>query len=219
MPIIEQGELYQFVRFRVAGVTQKNGRRSRQTILRRIFWKDEPYHKFDGEKDVGLRLTEFDGQPAVEVWVRGKEGEEQIGWMPKDELPNVVPRMERFAGVSDFAVYGGGETPDGEPMSFGATMTVRFVPTDEEKAQWEANRSEKDKEAERRRKENDRQREEAAERARVTEKMLAQRQAEQRQAEERRQKEEAEKQRQKKLRRGTLAALIVILILLKLLLK
>lgn len=205
MPIIEQGELYQFVRFCVAGVTHKNGRRSRQTILRRIFWKDEPYHKFDGEKDVGLRLTEFDGQPAVEVWVRGKEGEEQIGWVPKDELPIVVPRMERFAGVSDFAVYGGGETPDGEPMSFGATMTVRFALTDEEKAQQAAEQKQA-KEAERRK----------AEAARRT---LERQQAEQRQAEERRQKEEAEKQRQKKLRRGTLAALIVILILLKLLLK
>lgn len=117
-----QGQLYEFVPVRVAGVTFKNGRRHRQTILRQIYWKDEPY---DGEVTITLRQGEYEGQPTVEVWAN----EEQIGFVPKEQVPFFVDNWQRYHSAFDFEVGGGGKRPDGEQVPFGATFTARFLST------------------------------------------------------------------------------------------
>lgn len=114
-----QGSLYEFVPVTVAGVTFSNGRRQRQTILRQIYWKDEPYNK---ELDVTLRQGEYEGAPTVEVWVN----EEQIGFVPKEQVPFFVQNWHRLHSVFDLEVSGGGKRPDGERVPFGATFTARF---------------------------------------------------------------------------------------------
>lgn len=113
-----QGSLYEFVDTTVAGVTFSNGRRQRQTILRQIYWKDEPYHR---DIEVNLRVSAFEGQPAVEVWVN----EEQIGYVPKDQAAFYAQNMYRFDSVFDFEVCGGGSR-NGEQVSYGASFTTRF---------------------------------------------------------------------------------------------
>jgi flagellar basal body-associated protein FliL len=114
-----QGTMYEFVPVKVAGVTFKNKRRHRQTILRQIKWKDEPY---DGKLDVILRQGAYEGQPTVEVWVN----EEQIGFVPKGQVPFFVQNWHRLHSVFDFDVYGGSKHDDGERNAFGASFVARF---------------------------------------------------------------------------------------------
>lgn len=122
----EVNEKYTFVPIRVAGVTHKNGRRSRQTILRQIYWKDEPYEKLEDENCIDLVATEYDGEPAVEVWVHSKKAREMIGYVPKKEAAFVAGRIEDLDTVFDFTVSGGGKTPDGEAVPYGAGLTIRL---------------------------------------------------------------------------------------------
>lgn len=105
----------------VSGVTFKNGRRSRQTILREIYWKDEPYDKVDTSSCVELVKTEFEGNPAVEVWVKSKSAREMIGYIPKSEASFFAEHLEDFLGITDFHVYGGGD------HSYGCSFSARFA--------------------------------------------------------------------------------------------
>lgn len=82
-----------------AGVTFKNGRRQRQTILRQMKFKDEPY---SGWVELTLKKTEFNGEPAVEIWT---DQDEQVGYIGKKDLPEVLCRWNA-AGL------GNGESPD-----------------------------------------------------------------------------------------------------------
>lgn len=50
---------FDFLRVKVAGVTFKNGRKSRQTILRKIHFKDEPFDK--GDLELTLKREEWEG--------------------------------------------------------------------------------------------------------------------------------------------------------------
>lgn len=110
---------YEIVNCKVAGVTFKNGRRYRQTILRQIRWKDAPY---EDDPDITLRLTDYQGQPAVEVWA----DEEQIGFIPKEQANFFADNWNRFDKVFNFEVHGGGKNDDDEKMNYGATLTARF---------------------------------------------------------------------------------------------
>lgn len=116
-------EKYLVVPITVAGVTHKNGRRHRQTILRRIYWKDDPYQKVDG---VDIVATTFNDEPAVEVWVYNKKIREMIGYVPKQEASFVHSISEYFESSIDFDVYGGGKASDGTELSYGASVTLRF---------------------------------------------------------------------------------------------
>lgn len=122
----EVGILYTFVPVTVAGVTFKNGRRSRQTILREIYWKDDPYKRIDPNKIVELEATTYNGEPAVEVWVHHKQTREQIGYIPREDAAFFSENMYRYASSYGFEVYGGGTTSDGERLSFGCSFTARF---------------------------------------------------------------------------------------------
>ena len=117
------GPNHTVVPIKVAGVTFKNGRRSRQTILKQIKWKEDPYQKIDG---IDLVATEFEGEPAVEIWVYNKKSREMIGYVPKNEASYCHSRIDSFIGYHDFDVYGGGTSPDGSRKSYGAMFYARF---------------------------------------------------------------------------------------------
>lgn len=119
-----QGNLYELVPVRVVGVTFKNGRRHRQTILRQIYWKDEPY---DGEVAITLQQGEYEGQPTVEVWANN----EQIGFVPKEQVPFFVDNWHCYHSAFDLEVSGGGKRPDGERVPYGASFVARFTRSSE----------------------------------------------------------------------------------------
>ncbi len=88
--------------YRVVGVTFDNDdgpARNRQEILREIA-AEEPH-----PRAFSLEVYDFEGEPAVGVFYNG----EQVGNIAKKDLPGVLPLMDRYAGLSDFAVTGGGD--------------------------------------------------------------------------------------------------------------
>ncbi len=116
-----------YVMIRIAGVTFKNGRRSRQTILRQIHWHDEPYAKTKNRINLNYREVEFEGEPAIEVWVqRDDEEYEQIGYVPKEKVKFFVDNWDFYKTSSGFEVYGGGKNSDGTTRSYGASVTLVF---------------------------------------------------------------------------------------------
>lgn len=110
-----------FERFNVAGVTFKNGRKSRQTILRKIKFRDEPYS--DG-LELGLSYYEYEGAPAYNVTVNN----EIIGSVPADKVAYIDALMDagKIVGVTYINVYGGGKDIDGNPLSYGAEITIKI---------------------------------------------------------------------------------------------
>lgn len=101
--------------YRVVGVTFDNDdgpARNRQEILREIE-ADSPR-----PSAISLEVYDFEGEPAVGVFYRG----EQVGNIAKTDLPAVLPLMDRYAGLSDFAVTGGG----GEGSKYGLEIAVYF---------------------------------------------------------------------------------------------
>ena len=105
---------FDFLRVKVAGVTFKNGRKSRQTILRKIHFKDAPFDK--GNMELTLQRDEWEGAPAFGVYVNG----EQIGNIPAEHVPYVQENLSRCDGITSIDVYGGGE------HNYGAEIIVRF---------------------------------------------------------------------------------------------
>lgn len=106
---------YEFLKTKVAGVTFKNGRKSRQTILRAMYFHDAPFNK--GDMDLELRRYEYESKPAFGVYVNG----EQIGNIPAEHTAFVEENLSRCDGITHIEVYGGGEG-----RSYGAEITVRF---------------------------------------------------------------------------------------------
>lgn len=134
----EVSKLFTFVPVKVAGVSFKNGRRSRQTILRQIMWHDEPYSKTKKVVNLNFHEVVFDNEPAIEVWVQDDNGEyEQIGYIPKDHVPFFIQNWDLYHSSIDFKVYGGGQTPDGTKLSYGASFTLRFNNSSDTQAQYD----------------------------------------------------------------------------------
>lgn len=105
--------------FRVAGVTFKNGRRSRQTILRQIHFHDAPY---ENDPEIRLNLTSFEGEPAVEVFAN----DEQIGNISKADLPLILPLLDKIKHIEP-EVTGGGTNKDGEQITYGMKLLITFT--------------------------------------------------------------------------------------------
>ncbi|WP_099468359.1 hypothetical protein [Konateibacter massiliensis] len=112
-------QAYDFFEFKVAGVTFKNGRKSRQTILRAVNFKDAP---FDKDIFLELRPYEYEGQPAYGVYVN----DEQIGSVPKEHIAFISDNYSRIDALSNIKVYGGGRNEVNKPISYGAVVTVRL---------------------------------------------------------------------------------------------
>ena len=106
---------FDFLRTKVAGVTFKNGRKSRQTILRKIYFKDEPFNK--GDMELSVQRGEWEGKPAFGVFVNG----EQIGSIPAEHVPFLEEHFSSLDGITNIEVYGGGEG-----RNYGAEIILRF---------------------------------------------------------------------------------------------
>lgn len=105
---------YEFLKVKIAGVTFKDGRKSRQTILRRLYWKDEPFDKENAE--VILEREEYEGKPAFAVLLNG----EKAGYVPAEEVPFIVDNYDRCDGVTHIEAYCGAND------IYGAEITIRF---------------------------------------------------------------------------------------------
>ena len=114
-PTAEAKPAFEFLSVKVAGVTFKNGRKSRQTILRKIHFKDEPFDK--GTMELTLQREEWEGKPAFGVYVNG----DQIGNIPAEYVSYVNDNFSRLDGIVNMEVYGGGEG-----RNYGAEITLRF---------------------------------------------------------------------------------------------
>jgi hypothetical protein len=114
-PASEAKPAFEFLSVKVAGVTFKNGRKSRQTILRKIHFKDEPFNK--GTMELTLQREEWEGKPAFGVYVNG----DQIGNIPAEYVSYVNANFSRLDGIVNMEVYGGGEG-----RNYGAEITLRF---------------------------------------------------------------------------------------------
>lgn len=105
---------YEFIRTKIAGVTFKDGRKSRQTILRRLYWKDEPFDKNAAE--VTLERGEYEGKPAFAVMLNG----EKAGYVPAEHAQFVEDNFDRCDGVTNIEAY------CGKDDIYGAEIIIRF---------------------------------------------------------------------------------------------
>lgn len=112
---------YLFAPIKVAGVTFNNDDGvSRQLILRKLHFHDSPFNEY---ADVEIRQYDFNGQPAFGVYVNNI----QIGNIPSDLVPFIQENISRIESISYIDVYGGGRSKDGQPISYGCKITLRFL--------------------------------------------------------------------------------------------
>lgn len=103
--------------FTVAGVTFKNGRKTRQAILRALKWEDEIIETID------LEQYEYEGKPAVYV----KINDQVIGNIPADKVETFLEyeeKHDRYNITCD--VYGGNKLNDGSRTNYGCEVTIRY---------------------------------------------------------------------------------------------
>lgn len=105
-----------FEDIKVAGVTFKNGKKNRQTILRAIKFRDKPYNK---DLRLGLSYYEYENAPAYYITVN----DEPIGNVPADKVSHINELMNagKIVDVTHINVYGGGED-----RSYGAKITIKI---------------------------------------------------------------------------------------------
>ena len=105
---------YEFLTTKIAGVTFKDGRKNRQTILRRLYWKDEPFDKNAAE--VTLDRGEYEGKPAFAVLLN----DEKAGYVPAEYSQFLEDNFDRCDGVTHISAYHGASD------IYGAEITIRF---------------------------------------------------------------------------------------------
>ena len=101
------------IEFKVAGVTFKNGRKTRQAILRAMKWKDAPYDKVE----LTLQRYDFEGSTAIGVYVNGN----QIGNVPKELKDEVDAAWTSEYIVEEWEVLG-----SGKDAPFGCRVKILF---------------------------------------------------------------------------------------------
>ena len=113
---------YTHIHIRAAGVTYRNDDGTdRQQLLRKIKFGDAPFED-NAHLDVQLQSYRYEGQPAIRVMVNGY----QIGNVPKDQVAEVQQALQQpGAAITAFDVKGGG-TVNGEKLSYGALIVVRY---------------------------------------------------------------------------------------------
>lgn len=89
------------IEFKVAGVTFKNGRKTRQAILRAMKWQDPPYDKVE----ITLQRYDFEGSVAIGVYANG----EQIGNVPKEIKDTVNDAWTGRYVVEEWEILGSGK--------------------------------------------------------------------------------------------------------------
>lgn len=105
---------FDFLVTKIAGVTFKDGRKSRQTVLRRLYWKDEPFD--NNEAEVILKREEFEGKPAFAILVNG----DKAGYVPSEHSQFVEDNFDRCDGIRYINAY------HGQNDIYGAEISIRF---------------------------------------------------------------------------------------------
>lgn len=99
--------------FKVAGVTFKTGRKSRQVMLKNMYFKNTP--PFDEGIEITFERYEYEGELAIGVYSNGL----QIGNVPRD----IVPKFDEY-WTSDykasFSIY------EGKKSVWGCEISVVF---------------------------------------------------------------------------------------------
>lgn len=109
---------YVFLRFKVAGVTFKNGRKTRQAILRAFKWGDETPEKVDFE------LYDYEGRPAVYV----KINDQIVGNIPADTTEIFLEHEEKYKRDNVHCdIYGGNKLDDGSRTNYGCEVIIRYL--------------------------------------------------------------------------------------------
>lgn len=112
---------YVFAPIKIAGVTFNNDDGvSRQLILRKLHFHDSPFNEY---ADVEIKQYDFNGQSAFGVYVNNM----QIGNIPSDLMPFIQENINRIDSISYIDVYGGGRSKDGQSISYGCKITLRFL--------------------------------------------------------------------------------------------
>lgn len=103
--------------FKVAGVTFKNGRKTRQAILRAYKWGDEDIEKVDFEQ------YEYEGEPAVYV----KINDNVVGNVPSKLVDKFLMYENKYTrGKVSCDIYGGSKLDDGTRTSYGCEVTIKY---------------------------------------------------------------------------------------------
>lgn len=117
-PVKETESPYIFLRFKVAGVTFKNGRKTRQAILRAFKWGDEIPEKVDFE------LYEYKGRPAVYV----KINDQIVGNIPADTTEKFLEHEKLYIRDNIHCdIYGGSKLNDGTRTNYGCEIIIRYL--------------------------------------------------------------------------------------------
>lgn len=101
------------IEFKVVGVTFKNGRRTRQAILRAMKWKDSGFETVE----ITLQRYDFEGSVAIGVYANG----EQIGNVPKELKDEVDAAWTGRYIVEEWEVLG-----SGKDAPFGCRVKILF---------------------------------------------------------------------------------------------
>lgn len=115
---LQSTPVYHYLKFKVAGVTFNNGRKSRQSILRAIRWGDVDVDS------IGCKEHIYNGELAIYVKING----EIVGNMPKELVATYAEYNKKYkADWATCNVYGGNKLNDGTRTSYGCEVELRFL--------------------------------------------------------------------------------------------
>lgn len=112
-----QAPKFKYVEYRLAGVTYKDGRYSRQAALRAIKFRNPP---FDEEPELHVEIQEYEGKPAVAV----KANDRMLGYIPKARVKEFMADYPNYCGIDDIEITGR-KHDDGTWLN-GAIITVKI---------------------------------------------------------------------------------------------
>lgn len=118
-PTQQKEEPFEFLHIKVAGVTFKNGSKSRQSILRALRFRDG---EFAEGVDLELKAYEYEGQPAYGIYANGQ----QIGSVPANMVSYISDNYERIIDFAGIEVYGGGRDEEGHAKSYGCEVILKL---------------------------------------------------------------------------------------------
>lgn len=118
---IPQSQSYKYMTIRVVGVTFDNeDGTNRQNILRHIRFRDPPFD--DADVCAELHPYDFNGEDAIAVLV----ADQMIGNIPKTRVSEIMDHWNNLEGITAIDIIGGGKDEFGDPLNYGAEITIRF---------------------------------------------------------------------------------------------